>query len=193
MKILGVTALVAGTALLAGCATPPPADMGWVPQARSTAQSVPPKLLAVLQEEIGRGGYEGAVQVCKDKAPAMARAASQETGWSIRRVSLRNRNPMAVPDAWERSALEDFDRRAAAKEPAGQLERAEVVVEGGKPVQRYIRALPTIDMCTNCHGTPDRISPAVAAKLAAMYPADRATGYRAGEIRGAITLRRAVP
>ena len=182
-----------GCALLAGCAAPPPADMSWVPQARTTAQSVPPKLLAVLQEEIARGGYEGAVQVCKDKAPAMARAASQETGWAIRRVSLRNRNPMAVPDAWERAALEDFDRRAAAKEPAAQLERAEVVTENGQPVQRYIRALPTIDLCTNCHGTPDRISPAVAAKVAALYPADRATGYRPGEIRGAITLRRPAP
>jgi hypothetical protein len=187
--------LLVGLVVLAGCAAAPaPApDVSWVPGARSVAQSVPPKLLAVLQEEIARGGYEGAVQVCRDKAPAMARAASQETGWAIRRVSLRNRNPMAVPDAWERAALEDFDRRAAAKEPAAQLERAEVVTENGQRVQRYIRALPTIDLCTNCHGTPDRISPAVAAKVAALYPADRATGYRPGEIRGAITLKRPAP
>jgi hypothetical protein len=185
---------VVGVVVLVGCAAPPPAaDMSWVPQARTVAQSVPPKLLAVLQEEIARGGYEGAVQVCRDKAPAMARAASQDSGWGIRRVSLRQRNPMAVPDAWERAALEDFDRRAAAQEPPGQLERTEVVIEDGKAVQRYIRALPTIDLCTHCHGTPDRISPTVTAKLAALYPLDRATGYRPGEIRGAITLRRPAP
>ena len=43
----------------------------------------------------------------------MAAAASQNTGWAIRRVSLKNRNPKAVPDAWEQAVLEDFDRRRA--------------------------------------------------------------------------------
>lgn len=167
--------------------------MAWVPQARQVATAVPPKLLAVLQEEIARGSHEGAVSACKDKAPAMAKAASEQTGWQIRRVSLRNRNPQAVPDAWERAVLEGFDRQAAAKVPAGQLERAEVVVENGKPVQRYMRALPTIEICTNCHGPADRLGPAVQARLAQLYPKDLATGYQVGDIRGAITLRRAVP
>ena len=39
----------------------------------------------------------------------MAKAASEQSGWTIKRVSLRNRNPKAVPDAWERAALEEFD------------------------------------------------------------------------------------
>ena len=188
-------AAVAAAALLAGCGTPAPApapDMSWVPDARQVAQSVPPRLLAVLQEEIARGGPEGAVQVCRDRAPAMAREASERSGWAIRRVSLRNRNPRAVPDAWERAALEDFDRRNAAKEPAAALERAEVVQEDGALVRRYIRALPTSDLCLNCHGRDERVSPAVKARLKELYPDDRAVGYDAGEIRGAITLRRPV-
>jgi hypothetical protein len=190
-----MAAALGGLALLAGCSTPEPAsppDLSWVPDARQVAQSVPPKLLAVLTEEIARGGPEGAVQVCRDKAPAMARAASEQTGWAIRRVSLRNRNPKAVPDPWERAALEDFGRRAAAKEPAGGLERADVVVENGQTVQRYIRALPTVDLCLNCHGRDERVSPAVKARLKDLYPDDRAVGYQVGEIRGAITLRRVV-
>lgn len=179
--------------LLAGCVSAPPADMSWVPQARSVSTAVPPKLLAVLQEEIARGGPEGAIAACRDQAPALARAASEQTGWTVRRVSLRNRNPKAVPDAWERAALEDFDRRAAAGEPPAQLERVEVVNDGGRRLQRYMRALPTQDLCVQCHGTPDRISPAVAAKLTQIYPQDRAVGYRVGQIRGAITLYRPAP
>jgi Protein of unknown function (DUF3365) len=180
-------------ALLAGCAAPKPADMSWVPQARSVATSVPPKLLGVLQAETARGGPEGAIAACRDQAPALARAASQESGWTVRRVSLRNRNPGAVPDAWERAALEDFDRRAAAKELPATLERAEVMQVNGQPVQRYMRALPTLELCTQCHGTTDKLSPAVVERLKALYPADRATGYRVGEIRGAMTLQRPAP
>ena len=183
-------------ALLAACgATPPapPPDMAWVPQARAVSTSVPPKLLAVLQEEIARGGPEGAIAVCREQAPALARAASAQSGWTVRRVSLRNRNPKAVPDAWERAALEDFDRRAAAKESPATLERAEVTMVDGQPVQRYMRALPTMALCTQCHGPADQLSPAVTAKLKALYPADRATGYAVGEIRGAMTLQRPAP
>lgn len=188
-----VSMAVLAAVLVAGCATPPPPDMGWVGQARGVATAVPPKLLAVLQTEIAHAGPEGAIAACREQAPLLARAASEQTGWNVRRVSLRNRNPKAVPDAWERSALEDFDRRAAAREAPATLERADVVMEQGQAVQRYMRALPTLELCTQCHGTPDRLSPAVAERLKQLYPADKATGYQAGEIRGAMSLRRTAP
>lgn len=192
MKTILIPGLVLA-AVLAGCAAPKPADMSWVGEARGVATSVPPKLLAVLQAEIAKGGPEGAIAACRDQAPQLARTASEQTGWTVRRVSLRNRNPKAVPDAWERAALEDFDRRAAAKESPATLERAEVVVENGQHIQRYMRALPTLELCTQCHGTADKLSPAVVARLKALYPDDRATGYKVGEIRGAMTLRRPAP
>jgi hypothetical protein len=192
MKRTVVVALMAQAFLMTGAGAQG-TDPGWVADARSVAMSVPPKLLSVLQEEIARSGPEGAISTCRDQAPALARAASEQSGWNVRRVSLRNRNPKAVPDAWERAALEDFDRRAAANEPAARLERAELVQENGRAVQRYMRALPTIELCMNCHGTPDRVSPAVTARLKELYPDDRAVGYRVGEIRGAITLRKPAP
>jgi hypothetical protein len=165
----------------------------WVTEARQVASAVPPRLLSVLQEELERTGPEGAVAVCNEKAPQMARAASEKSGWAIRRVSLRNRNPKAVPDAWEQAALQEFDRRLAAQEPASKLEKSELTQEAGQNVQRYIRALPTAKLCLECHGSADQISPAVAARLKTLYPADQATGYSVGQLRGAITLRKAVP
>lgn len=161
-----------------------------LPEARKVASMVPPKLLAVLTEEMEKAGPEGAIAVCRDKAPAMARAASEQTGWAIRRVSLRNRNPKAVPDAWERAVLEDFDRRAAAGEAPAKLEKGEVVTEDGTKSYRYMKALPTVEVCTNCHGTQDKLAPGVRERLAALYPHDKAVGYSAGQIRGAITIRK---
>ena len=209
MKNLLWAPLVLGAMLAAGCALNPspqpatgvlaaqpaaaPASAPWVDEARKVAMAVPPKLLAVLQQEIDRSGPEGAVAVCQEQAPVMARNASAASGWAIRRVSLRNRNPKAVPDAWERAALQDFDRRVAAHEPPARLELAEVTQENGVAVQRYIRALPTVGLCLQCHGTPAQVSPAVAARLQALYPGDLATGYGPGQVRGAITLRKPLP
>jgi hypothetical protein len=37
-------------------------------------------------------------------------------------------------------------------------------------------------ICMQCHG--DRIKPSVKARLQALYPADEATGFEKGELRG---------
>ena len=188
---MGLTGTLLGAALL-GSAFTFAQEPAWVGDARKVAASVPPKLLVVLTEEIAKGGPEGAILVCRDKAPQLAKAASEETGWNIRRVSLRNRNPRAVPDAWERAALEDFDRRAAAGETPITLEKAEIVTEDGKQSYRYMRALPVQELCLNCHGLPERLTPAVKDRLKTLYPDDKAVGYRPGEVRGAMTIRKPV-
>jgi hypothetical protein len=156
-------------------------------EARKVATSLPPKMLSALQDEIAKSGPEGAIPVCKEMAPKMAAKALQETGWKVRRVSLKVRNEArAVPDDWEKAALEDFDKRAAAGEPAAKLEKGEKV--GGE--YRYVKALPVQPLCLNCHGPADRISDAVKAVLKEHYPNDRATGYSEGQIRGAISVRK---
>ena len=189
---IAMTRLWIGATMLFAVAPTFAQEPAWVNDARKVAGSVPPKLLAVLTAEIGKSGPEGAILVCRDKAPELAKAASDETGWNVRRVSLRNRNPRAVPDAWERAALEDFDRRAASGESPATLEKAEIVIESGKQSYRYMRALPTQPLCLNCHGLPEQLTPAVKEKLKALYPDDRAVGYRPGEIRGAMTIRKPV-
>jgi hypothetical protein len=165
-------------------------DAALIEETKQAALGIPPKLLQMVQEEINKGSHEGAIAACKDKAPKMAAAASQNTGWAIRRVSLKNRNPKAVPDAWEQAVLEDFDRRRAAGESPANMEKAEIVSEGDKRMLRYMKALPTQGLCLNCHGTEDKIDAKVKARLAELYPNDKATGYSEGQIRGALTVKR---
>jgi hypothetical protein len=165
-------------------------EVAWLGEARQVASTVPPKLLQVLQEEIAKGGPESAVAICREKATQMAKAASAQTGWAIKRVSLRNRNPNAVPDAWERTALEDFDRRAAAGESPATLEKWEVVASNGRSEYRYMKALPVQPLCINCHGPAEQLSPAVKQQLQTHYPQDLGTGYAVGQIRGAMTIRK---
>lgn len=158
-------------------------------EARKVAMTLPPKLLSALQEEISKSGPEGAIPVCKDMAPKMAGEISQQTGWKIKRVSLKTRNEArATPDAWEKAALEDFDKRAAAGEPPAKLEKGEKVGDE----YRYVRALPVQKICLTCHGPADQLSPAVKSVLGQHYPNDRATGYSVGQIRGAISVRKSL-
>ncbi|MBK6511624.1 MAG: DUF3365 domain-containing protein [Haliea sp.] len=52
---------------------------------------------------------------------------------------------------------------------------------------RYMKAIPTGDVCTGCHGT--QIAAPLANALKERYPADRATGFVAGDLRGAFSVR----
>jgi hypothetical protein len=183
------TSLIAAVALITPFVTTLAyaGDDAMLGEARKVATTLPPKLLAALQDEIGKSGPEGAIPVCKDMAPKMAGEISQQTGWKIKRVSLKARNEArATPDAWEKAALEDFDKRAAAGEPPAQLEKGEKV--GNE--YRYVKALPVQPLCLSCHGPADQLSPAVKSVLGQHYPNDRATGYSVGQIRGAMSVRK---
>jgi len=65
-----------------------------------------------------------------------------------------------------------------------------VVSIEGQSTARYMQALPTQELCLNCHGTPDKVSADVQAKLKELYPDDKATGYGLKQLRGAITARK---
>jgi hypothetical protein len=54
-----------------------------------------------------------------------------------------------------------------------------------------MQAIPTGALCLQCHG--ENISPEVQAELARLYPEDKATGYSAGDIRGAFVVTRDLP
>jgi hypothetical protein len=140
-------------------------------------------LQPVLQSAIAAGGPVNAIDVCAVEAPRIAQQLSAETGWEVSRVSLKPRNPStAVADDWERATLQQFDQRQRAGEPGMQINTAEVA---GQQF-RYMQAQPAMPLCLTCHGTD--LSSEVSAALQHHYPGDQATGYAAGEIRGAISL-----
>lgn len=151
---------------------------------RAITQEFGKTLKGELQAAIKAGGPVAAIAVCHSKAPAIAQALSQKTGWDIHRTSLKPRR--TAPDAWEKEVLLQFDTRQAAGEDPKKIEYYAVVEQAGKPVFRYMKALGTAPLCLNCHGRD--IKPEVQAKLHALYPDDQATGYEAGQIRGAFSI-----
>jgi hypothetical protein len=154
---------------------------------RAVVKAFAAELTGRLQKALAAGGPVEAIEVCHTAAPAIAAAQSGRSGWEVGRTSLRLRNPSNAPDAWERAVLEGFEARKAAGEDVARMEHAEIVKEDGGRAFRYMKAIPTAALCTACHGSD--LEPAVAAALAELYPADRATGFAVGDIRGAFTIR----
>lgn len=160
-------------------------------ETKKTVLPVVPKVVNAMQEAVAEKGVAGAIPVCKDQAPRLIKEVRDSTGWSIRRVSLKARNPeRGTPDIWEVRTLADFNIRAAAGEKPEVLERSEIVSENGKPVFRYMKALPVADVCLKCHGPAESLDASLKAKLFETYPHDQATGYAKGQIRGALTVIR---
>lgn len=139
-----------------------------------------------LQAAITEGGPVKAIAVCKERAPAIARALAAETGWDVARTSLKVRNPDNAPDAWERQVLQEFEKRKAAGEDVETMAFAEEVETDGGKRYRFMKAIPTSALCLTCHG--ETLDPALAAAIDAAYPVDQARGFALGDIRGAFTL-----
>lgn len=157
--------------------------------ARAASKAFVQELGSALQREIKRGGPENAILVCRDLAPKIAGEISRANGWQVTRVGTRVRNPMlGIPDGWESEVLRDFEARAAAGEAYAEMDHSEVVEIGGAEHLRFMKAIPVQDACLACHGKPKQIDSGVKAKLAEAYPHDRATGYEAGDLRGAISI-----
>lgn len=99
--------------------------------------------------------------------------------------------PRTCPDEYERQKLELFDR--LNREGKLESEYYEVVTEQGGRYLRYLRPLLTGPMCLTCHGEKQQIPADVKAILAEKYPDDRATGYHTGDVRGAVSVKIALP
>lgn len=140
------------------------------------------QLRPALQDAMRTGGPQAAIEVCAEKAPAIAQSLSEGTGWEVRRISLKPRNVSALPDEWAASVLRDLDARAAAGEGVSTLFH-EAEVDGE---YRFVRAQAVEPVCLACHG--ETIAPSIKWQLDRFYPDDNATGYRLGELRGAFYL-----
>jgi hypothetical protein len=159
-------------------------------EARKIMKGFMKNLKGTLVGAMKEGGPVNALGVCKTKAASIAMQAAQESGWKVGRTSHRLRNKSNRPDEWERAVLQQFLARKEAGEDLKKVEHFEIVEQGGKKIFRYMKAIPVGKPCLNCHGSS--LKPEVKAKLAELYPMDKATGFKLGDLRGAFTLSREI-
>ncbi len=138
------------------------------------------ELSAALGEAIGTPaavasgeapGPAGAIAVCREVAPRIAREVSASEGLLIGRTGVRLRNPANRPPEWATVAL-----AARPETPLAWHRNGEDLA--------VILPIRMMSLCMQCHGPREAIDPAVQAAIAANYPLDEATGFGESELRG---------
>lgn len=149
-------------------------------KAKHATQTLGAGLKTALEAALKSGDPVNALSICNTQALTISSQISVEQGMQVSRVSLKNRNPNNTANAWQTKVLHDFETRKAAGEDPSNLSYSAVVGDEF----RFMKAIPTGEVCLGCHG--QNINPAVSAKLAELYPQDKATGYKVGDLRGAL-------
>lgn len=176
-------------------APPSGIDTNLVQSTRAIAGDLLGQLGHKLKTAMSTEGPEAAVSVCKDAAPSIARQLSAANDAKVTRVGTRVRNQsMGVPNAWQTEALTRFEARLAQGEKPADIEYWQVAdTTDGKRELRYAKAIAVQPQCLSCHGMAQDIPASLAQKIRIEYPQDQATGYSAGQLRGAVVVTRPIP
>jgi hypothetical protein len=129
------------------------------------------RLLSELTAAMFTGGPSAAIEVCSQKAPQIAASVGKEQGVAIGRTSFRLRNPANQPPEWATQFVEERVAQPQFVELEG----------GGTGAFLPIRLKA---FCLACHGPKEHLGKDVRERLAELYPDDRATGFRSGDLRG---------
>jgi len=159
---------------------------------RTTAMEFMKDLKGVLISQIQTNGILQAVSVCSDTAQVLTNNFGVQKGVYIKRVSLKNRNANNFPDDFEKKVLNKFEMLNQNKEINDATEHAEIVQEGEFKYLRYLKPILVQAECLNCHGSEADIVPEVKQLIAQEYGDDKAVGYKVGDFRGAVSLKKVI-
>jgi hypothetical protein len=149
---------------------------GLTAAADSTGTAIVGEFKRELQTALRAGLEQGlpeAIGACQVSAPEIDQSLSGD-GVRVGRTSHRLRNPANVSPDWVTPVLEDYLRSPDDRAPRT------VSLQDNRV--GYVEPIITQALCLNCHG--EEIDRDVAESIRMLYPADRATGFRIGELRG---------
>ena len=159
---------------------------------RTTAMEFMKDLKGVLINQIQTNGVLRAVSVCSDTAQVLTNNFGVQKGVFVRRVSFKNRNANNSPDDFEKKVLSKFELQHQNKELNSETEHTEIVQEGEFKYLRYLKPILVQAECLNCHGSENDIMPEVKQLIAQDYSDDKAIGYKIGDLRGAVSLKKVI-
>lgn len=188
--LLGLSLLAANVQATETVAPLDPLLAERIPVYNETAKQLAQAMIGELKSAVAEKGLVEGMDICRQKVKSIAKPLLEGKNFTLRRVSLKNRNENNVPDGWEAEMLAAFETRKAAGEDPAKITAAKVSDENGVKTVRYLKAIPTQEMCLACHG--EHLTPALTEKIKTLYPNDKAVGFKIGDIRGAFSFTEVV-
>jgi len=140
-----------------------------------------------VQQAVKKGGPVHAIQFCNENAIPLTNEVQNDLkkGMTIKRTSLKYRNPDNAPDELEQKILEAYAQEIEQKQEM-QPYRLTVTGQGDNQVYHYFKPMKIAALCTTCHGIKSEMNPDLVSVLEEKYPQDKATGYQTGDFRGVV-------
>lgn len=142
------------------------------------------KLMPKLQNEIQTNGLIAAAKFCHANALILTEEVNlyQIEGLNVKRISLKQRNPANAPSVDEAKVLESMQKLLEQKKLP-----AYIVTEDTRAYTYYKPLVIKKEACLMCHGDLSK-NLELSQFLTEHYPEDKATGYKMGDLRGAIAV-----
>ena len=134
-----------------------------------------------LLQAIEQHGVSNALPYCSAQAIPLTALVAKTNDVTLRRISHKARNPANLADEAEQALL----TRLQADLNAGRSLQPTVVGTGPETVTFYAPIVIPNALCLKCHGQPeDDIALENLLTIRKLYPADAATGFKLGDLRG---------
>ncbi|MGB9766969.1 MAG: Tll0287-like domain-containing protein [Sulfurihydrogenibium sp.] len=184
--VLMASSVVFGCAEVQKVEVPKNKEQKIVQVGEETSMKLLKTLKGALMDAMQKGGPDEAVEVCSKKAMALTSQIEKETGYSVKRTTFNYRNPANAPDKYEAEALRYFEESIKK----GQMPQyyVQAINENGKVMYRYYKPLKVEGVCLTCHGDPNLMDKKLLEKIKALYPNDKAVGYKDGDFRGVVRV-----
>ena len=182
-KIILSTVVVAISATLLSATT----DKEIKQEAKAAIMKMGKTLKMHMQQNMKAGGPAQAATFCSEKARSIAKKVndSYEKGVSVKRISLKYRNPADKPTADEAKVLKELHTAFDAEKELPKM----VVKEVGKNHYKVYKPIfINKGVCLTCHGAGDVKDEDAYKLIKAKYPNDKAVGYKKGDLRGAFVV-----
>jgi len=143
-------------------------------------------LAGSLKSAIQAHGMEGAIKYCNLSALSIVDSLSEKYKAEIRRASMQYRNPADEPDSLEQIILEAYAYNAEnSQELKPNLQSI------GEKYLLYTHPIVLNNpLCLNCHGkVGEHMTKETYRLIKSLYPEDRATGYKMGDLRGMWSIK----
>ncbi len=152
----------------------------YIDKGKSIAGATFSALSGQLQKALQEGGVQNAVDYCNVVAYPLVDSLSEVHDATIRRTSLKIRNPKDAPTPHEQVALESYQQKV---ENGEQLQPSVNLTDAGTVA--FYAPIMTMELCLKCHGKVGKeLAQADYELIKELYPEDEAIGYSEGDWRG---------